>query len=207
MKTMLERVLWIGGSPCSGKSTVAERVAAARGVPVYACDEPFDRHAATIGPQCGPTLKKVSAMGIGDRLAQPIDVQVNDVFRLYREEFPLILRDIADIPGGLLVEGAAVLPESLAARGIARHLAVWLVPSAEFQRQHYHRRTWAHERLAGLRDPQRAFDRWMRRDARFAEMVAEQAHDLGYRVIVVDGRTAADEIAAVVDHALAPAVT
>src|SRR4051812_44033795 len=60
--------LWIGGSPCSGKSTVAAVIAAARGLPLYSCDDAFERH-AVVG---GPTLRKVAGMTIGARLAQPV---------------------------------------------------------------------------------------------------------------------------------------
>ena len=95
-----------------------------------------------------------------------------------------------------MVEGAALLPELLAARRVPPEEAVWIVPSEEFQRSHYRRREWAWPLLAGLDDPEAAFDRWMRRDIRFAERVAEQAHDRGYRVIVTDGSVPAAGLAA-----------
>ena len=187
---------WIGGSPCSGKSTVAGIVSAARNLPLYACDDAFERHAATIEPAAGPTLKKVTAMTIEDRLAQPIEVQVGDVFRLYREEFPLILQDLGDAAAPVLVEGAALLPELLAGRNVPPERAVWIVPTEDFQRRHYRQRTWAHRLLASAADPERAFLRWMRRDAAFARLIAEQAGKLGYPVITVDGTTSATDIAA-----------
>ncbi|WP_433797319.1 hypothetical protein [Actinoplanes sp. CA-252034] len=179
---MFDDLWWIGGSPCSGKSTVAARIAADRGVPVYSCDDAFDRHA-----DGGPALRKVTSMSVGDRLAQPVEVQVDDVFRLYREEFPLILDDLRDTGDGTIAEGAALLPELLAGIGVPRERAVWIVPTEDFQIRHYRQRPWAYELLAGLDEPQVAFDRWMRRDALFAERVAAQARELGYRVIVADG--------------------
>ncbi|MBG0563999.1 hypothetical protein [Actinoplanes aureus] len=187
---------WIGGSPCSGKSTVAGIIAAARDVPLYSCDDAFERHAAA-----GPTLKKVTAMNIGDRLAQPIEVQVGDVVRLYREEFPLILADLGNA-GARVVEGAALLPELLAGIGVPREQAVWIVPTEEFQHRHYRQRAWAHELLASLARPDQAFTRWMRRDIAFARLVADQARDLGYPVIVVDGTTSATQVAAAVHELL-----
>ncbi|MEU8662863.1 hypothetical protein [Actinoplanes philippinensis] len=59
---MRDGLWWIGGSPCAGKSTVAGRIAGRRGVPVYSCDDAFDRHA-----DGGPVLRKVTAMGVGER--------------------------------------------------------------------------------------------------------------------------------------------
>ncbi|MFI5907470.1 hypothetical protein [Dactylosporangium sp. NPDC051541] len=179
---------WIGGSPCSGKSTVA----AALGVAVYSCDDAFDRHA-----DAGPTLRKVTAMSVADRLAQPIDVQVEDVFELYREEFPLIRADLATGAYGV-AEGAALLPQLLHSIAVPADRAVWLVPTEQFQRHWYATRPWAQALVAQTPEPERSFDRWMRRDATFARLVAAQARDLGYRVITVDGTRTAGAIAAAV---------
>jgi 2-phosphoglycerate kinase len=175
---------WIGGSPCSGKSTLARALATEA---LYSCDDAFDRHAAAIDPQLGPTLKKVTGMPVAERLDQPIGVQVDDVFRLYREEFPLILDDVAGLSDEAVIEGAALLPELVAARQVPVDRAVWIVPTEEFQRRHYARRPWALDLLKDAPDPDRLFDRWMRRDASFAAIVADQARSRGYPVIVVDG--------------------
>jgi cytidylate kinase len=40
----------IGGSPCSGKSTIADRLAATYGMQVYRCDDAFFRHQMSIDP-------------------------------------------------------------------------------------------------------------------------------------------------------------
>lgn len=106
---LLERVWWVGGSPCSGKSTLAQAVAAGCGVALYSCDDAFEPHAASVAPANGPTLKKVTSLGVTERLSQPIDVQVADVFKLYREEWPLILTDLQALSGPVVVEGAALL--------------------------------------------------------------------------------------------------
>ncbi|MGK5683380.1 hypothetical protein [Actinoplanes sp. URMC 104] len=180
------RVLWIGGSPCSGKSTVAAAIAARWGASVYSCDDAFDRHVAQAGA-AGPTLRRVAGMSAGDRLRRPIAVQVGDVFGLYREEFPLIEADLAGLPGPVVAEGAALLPELVAARGVPPERAVWLVPTERFQREHYARRRWAWSLLGEEQQPEVLFERWMCRDARFASVVAGQARERGYRVVVVDG--------------------
>ncbi|BEL04747.1 hypothetical protein Q0Z83_029380 [Actinoplanes sichuanensis] len=161
---------------------MAAQIAAARGTAVYSCDDAFERHA-----DAGPVLRKVTAIGVGERLAQPIRAQVDDVFELYREEFPLILDELRAAGAGTVVEGAALLPELLAGIGVPAERAVWIVPTEEFQVRHYRGRAWAHRLLAGLDHPEEAFARWMRRDAVFARAVADQARDLGYRVVVADG--------------------
>jgi 2-phosphoglycerate kinase len=196
---------WIGGSPCAGKSTIAAALAGRFGLRSYNCDDAFDRHAARAGRSDGPTLAKVTSMPVGDRLAQPIQTQVADVLRAYREEFPLLLADLAaadaQTGSGWLIEGAALLPELLAAAGVRVDEAIWFVPTEAFQRRHYARRGWAHRLLADLPEPAVVFDRWMRRDAAFARAVIGQAQERGYRVVIVDGAKSTAQLATIAaDH-------
>lgn len=99
-------------------------------------------------------------------------------------------------PGLLVIEGAALLPELLAALGVPTGRAVWVVPTGALQREHYTRRAWAGDLVERTIDPVAAFEQWMQRDARFAEMVTEQAHAVGYRVLVTDGTTSVTSAAA-----------
>lgn len=46
----------------------------------------------------------------------------------------------------------------------------------------------------------------MQRDAAFAQLVADQARELGYPVITVDGAAGAVDVAAAVDDLLAPSL-
>jgi dephospho-CoA kinase len=186
-------VRWIGGSPCAGKSTVAALLAEP-GEAVYSCDDAFAAHAAAVDASRGPTLRKVTNRSAARRLAQPVDVQVADVLRAYREEFPLITADLLGRQGRVLAEGAALLPELLAGSSVPADRAVWLVPTVEFQLEHYRRRPWARELVRRTQDPEESFRRWMARDARFAALVAGQARALGYPVVRVDGRESISDV-------------
>jgi hypothetical protein len=186
--------LWIGGSPCSGKSTVAQRLAATLGWPHYTCDDHWDDHVGRATRGRLPVLTKLGGLATDVRLRQSLEVQVADVFEAYREEFPLIREDLACASSPTVVEGAALLPELVAAVDIPTDRAVWLVPTEEFQRAHYARRRWARDLLAGASDADDLFETWMRRDAAFGRLVALQARDLGYRVFTVDGSASADSV-------------
>ena len=186
--------MWIGGSPCAGKSTVAVLLAHKLQASVYSCDGAFERHAAAVSAAAGPTLKKATTMDVGERLAQPLQIQVADVFRLGRQEFPLILEDLALISGPVVAEGSALLPELLATKRVGVDRAVWMVPTPEFQCHHYVRRPWARELLADLPDAKGAFKTWMRRDNRFAADIRAQAEHLGYRVWTIDGSLSTSDL-------------
>jgi len=189
------RHLWIGGSPCSGKSTVPHRLAATLERPLYTCDDHWDDHVRRATEAERPVLRKLGALPADVRLRQSLERQVADVVEAYREEFGLIL---LDLDGGgsasSVVEGAALMPELLAAVGVPADRAVWLVPTVEFQRDRYARRAWARELLVDAPDADVLFETWMRRDAAVGRIVTLQAADLGYWVIAVDGRESTESV-------------
>ncbi len=189
MHPLLGRVWWIGGAPCSGKSTLAAALAARLGARLYVCDEEFERHAADVSVERGPTLKKVTSISVDDRLAQPLGIQVADVFRLYREAWPQLLEDLSGMEGTIVAEGAALLPELLLESGVPPDRAVWIVPTESFQRAHYARRGWAQELVELTSDPVAAFESWMQRDAQFATLITTQAGEAGYSVLVTKDET------------------
>jgi dephospho-CoA kinase len=187
------RILWIGGSPCAGKSTTAKSLARRLDYRVYHCDDHWDQHAEILSSR-SRSFAELAARTIENRLRLPIEQQVEDEFEAYRQQFPLILNDLEHSEPPLIAEAAALLPELLAAHGVQQHDAVWIVPAEAFQRRHYAARAWAWNLLKETSDPAYLFDRWMQRDAAFATAVWHQAESLGYHVIVVDGTRPIDVI-------------
>ena len=156
---LLERAWWVAGSPCSGKTTMAARLARAGGAHLYSCDEAFDAHAGRARAHSAPTFRKVTSWGTQDRLAQDVDDQVADVVRLAGEQWPFVVEDLCDLPGPVVVEGAALLPDLLAGAGVRPGRAVVVVPTEAFQREHYARRGWARDLIGATTQPEVAFDR------------------------------------------------
>lgn len=210
MTTPLPSLYWIGGSPCAGKTTIASRLAEQRGWTLYNCDDAFYRHLQIITPADQPAYYRVTHLDCEDLwINRPVAQQVAEELEIYREEFPLILADLAHLPADrpILAEGAALLPELVAPLlgldsrrladsppdPIAPRRAVWIVPSEAFQRRHYSQREWWPSVVRNCSDPALAFDNWMARDAAFARTVRAQAEQRGLPVLVVDGRASLEE--------------
>lgn len=202
MTVELPHVFWLGGSPCAGKSSIADLLAAAHDLAVYRCDDAYFRHAEIVNPADQPVFSRIARASCDDLWMRPVERQIAEELELYREEFPLILADLMALPADrpLIAEGAALLPQLVDALGVNRQRAVWVVPTETFQRHQYARREWRHETLKECAQPEAAWQNWMARDAGFARVVAEDARRRGQRVVVVDGTRSLAETARAVER-------
>jgi 2-phosphoglycerate kinase len=205
MKQDFAHVLWIGGSPCSGKSSVAEILAEKYDLSVYRCDDAFAEHVRRADPDRHPTLYRLTRMTWDEIWRRPVDVQIADEFACYREEFAMIVDDLMGYPRStpVVAEGAALLPECVSCVLPDHHRAVWVVPTEAFQRGHYtlERRPWMREILDQCEDPAQAFHNWMDRDAGFARSVVKSVRELDLTVLEVDGeRTLAENVDVIARH-------
>ena len=131
---------------------------------------------------------------------RPVDVLVTRELAFYREEFEMVLEDLSAMSRStpIIAEGAALLPECVAPLLSRPNQAIWIVPTEEFQLKEYARREWVENILSQCRDPQRAWQNWMDRDAGFAKAVTEDAKARGLHVIEVDGFQSIEEHAKMV---------
>jgi hypothetical protein len=199
----LKHVFWLGGSPCAGKTSIGDVLAARFDLDVYRVDEAFEVHAENFDPELHPTLTKWRASSWNQRWMQPLETLVQEVIACYEEHFSLILADILSTPTDrpLLVEGTALLPRQVACVLAERSRAIWVVPTAGFQTGHYARRDWVPGVLEQCDDPEAAFRNWMERDAGFARWLAAEVNALDLELIRVDGKQTIEENAeAVASH-------
>jgi len=173
----------LGGSPCAGKSSIASSLTRSHGLELYACDAFENAHVGRSSLESQPTLFSARTLNLEQHFMRDAQELLEFELRFYREEWTLILEDLKDKTGPVLLEGAACLPELVP----LEWPAVWLVPSPEFQRHHYAQRPWIHDVLSGAPDPVRAFDNWMARDELLAQQVLEQCRYLNRPARLVDG--------------------
>jgi len=193
----LHKVFWIGGAPCAGKSSISEILAARFDLDVYHVDEAFEVHTRAISSARQPNLTKWLSSTWDERWMQPIDRLVEDVTACYREHFDLIRQDILarSDSRALLVEGAALLPEEVTKFLPNKTQAIWVVPTSDFQKEHYSRRDWLREILAQCENPEESFRNWMERDARFAAWIEAEVKRLGLQLLKIDGSRTMTEVA------------
>lgn len=202
LRTRLAHVYWIGGSPCSGKSSIVERLSARHSFRSYRADDAFPAHAAQATADGQPHLYRVARMSWDEIWGRPVSTLLQDEIAVYCEEWDMVLDDLLALPSDLPVvaEGAALVPARVQEVLPDPWHAIWIVPTESFQRERYARRgAWVGEILAQCTAPEQAFGRWMARDAAYARWVSREASRWGLQVLTVTGARSIEENTAIVD--------
>lgn len=189
-------IYYIGGSPCSGKSTVAEVISQKYNLHYFKVDDFLDKY-TEMGAEIGKPIciKQKSMTPDQIWMRNPME-QNNEELQFYDEIFEFIMDDIKSVEGKnrIITEGAAFLPSLMQICNIDRKHYVNIIPTPEFQISHYKERPWVPYVLEGCSDKEKAFINWMNRDVLFADEVREQCIQMGYKAFVNDGSISIDEL-------------
>ena len=183
-------IYWIGGSPCSGKSTIAELLCKEFGFDYYKCDDHLDRYMKIGVDNNIEIMKKFKYMSMDEIwIERGVKEQFEDALEFYKASFDVIVKDINEnyVDNNLIVEGAAITPEFILQNTINIRNYMCIVPTKEFQQENYAKRSWVNNYLKPCSNPQLAFENWMQRDILFSQNVLEKAKEHKMNFIVVDG--------------------
>ena len=178
------QIYYIGGSPCSGKSTVAEALMKQYGLAYFKVDDYLDDF-ITRGAAAGlPVCQHIWHMTADEIWLRPPQVQCQEELDFYAEIAPFVAEKLAALAAPhVITEGAAFLPCLM--KEAAHYIAI--TPSREFQVSRYRERPWVPHVLRECSDKELAFANWMERDCLFAEEVRRQCAQLRLPHILTDG--------------------
>lgn len=177
----MRTIYCIGGSPCSGKSTLAKRLSEEFDLAYFTVDDKLDAY-ILMGKERGlPACTKIASLTPEANWMRDPDVQNAEELAFYREAWDSVRAELTafapDRP--VVTEGAAYLPELIAAWDEPHMRYLALTPTKVFQCRNYAKREWVPHVLEGCSDQKRAFDNWMDRDALFADEVRRQCGVFG----------------------------
>ena len=178
----------IGGSPCSGKSTLASLLARKYDLLHIKLDDLVDEMMSQASVDSRPICLLRQDRNPEQIWMRNPEEMADEEWRFYEEIFPYVksyLIKNQDRP--LLVEGAGLLPHLVKELEWPAPSYLCLTPTADFQKKHYRQREWVPYVLEGTTNPEQAFENWMQRDILFAQMVRKEAMELGYPSLIADG--------------------
>ena len=190
---MGQKILFVGGSPCSGKSTVAERMAKEYAAYYFKVDDFLDEWIGMAADKGYPACKRSAGMTPDEMWMREPLIQCKEEFLTYDEISEFLFARLGETDHDFIVtEGAAYTPGVMKKYMPKNYIS--MVPTPEFQVSHYRQREWVPYVLEGCSDKERAFDNWMKRDILFAEQVKEECGENGIPCIVNDGKRTEDEL-------------
>lgn len=214
LKRALAHVLWIGGPPDAGKTTIAQVLGDRHGLQVYHFDRREMDHIRRADPARHPALHALGKdlQVLGERAWQegywvrrPVAEQARGAIASWTERVGLAVEDLLALPADrpIVAEGPGFIPEALLPLLASPRQAIWLVPSEAFKRESHARRGKSAWR-ATTSDPERAYRNHVERDLLMAEHYRRQARALGVPLIEVDGSRSVEAVVAEVEAHFAP---
>lgn len=192
-------IYWMGGSVCSGKSSVASLLGTNSGAVVYNYDAAERDHLERMGRSSqiidrieDPEMRRQAH---DERwLSRPPAEMAGRTIRSWTQRFPLVLEDLETLSGErIIAHGAGLFPELVANQVTDQSQSVFLIGTPEFIR-------WARRRRgmgapAMTSDPDFASENIIARDCLMAVRVRNQAAELGLTTKTVDGTEPVEEVA------------
>jgi hypothetical protein len=199
----LSRILWLGGSPDSGKTSIAQTIARKWALQIYHFDHHESAHFARADPQRHPALYAAHPDRLDAEarwLGSTPEEMARDTIASWTARAAMACDDLLCLPTKprLIAEGPGFFPAVLAPLLADPRQAVWLLPTEEFKRASVARRA----KLAGVpvSDLARARENLIARDLVLGQEIAAQCSFFGLALFLVDGSadlaTMADRVAA-----------
>ena len=122
----MRSVLWLGGAPCAGKSSLARLLGERFGLAVVHVDDTVDALLAQLDPVRHPALSGWMALSWDERWARPLEALVDEVVGCYRKHLGFVREQVPPWIGGVLRE--CVDPAAAFERWMERdaRFAAWL---------------------------------------------------------------------------------
>lgn len=209
----LSHVLWIGGSPCSGKSTISHTIARMYVFLDYHLDawsrNHFARRIAAGDAEAATFLK----MSMDQRwIERSVEALVQEATTSWSRNFSLVIADLLALPKEtfIIAEGN-FFPACVAPYLSSPNQAIWLVPADSFCEQarrrrqvELTRRQKRHSVYNEDSDPEKRLRNIIERDFRLSRYVRQQAEQLHLPFYEVDGSRSPEEMTELVERHFDP---
>lgn len=200
-RARLAHVLWIGGGPQAGKTTLSRLLAGKWDLKIYNLDWHAVREHAG---RPGTAVAAFQRLSMDERWAVPsADQLLERSVAIWQDGFALVLEDLLALSDSrtIVAEGPGAFPWCVAPLLSSPRQAIFLVPTRE-RRDIVASRRWGIgqlERFPGIVERERALDKVSARDALLDARIVSSCAELGLRCERFDGSLDLDDSLALVE--------
>jgi 2-phosphoglycerate kinase len=200
LKDQLAHVLWMGGATDTGKSTIAQNLAARHETYVYHYDKSDAEHHIKLA-ETVPEIQKFIAASLDERwvIPEPRALFERSLFSFFHR-FSLVIEDLLGLPNDkpIIAEGFGLLPEFVHPMLSSHHQAIWLVPTESFKRDSMERRGKpSFGKLTS--NPEKTKTNLFTRDMMLADYYRKQVLSYGFVLYEIDGSRSAEQMTDLVE--------
>jgi hypothetical protein len=206
VRERLSNVLWIGGGPCVGKTTLSRLLAGKWDLKIYNIDWHAVREHALPEHALRPAARAFARLSMDERWAVPSPAEMLErSIAVWQEGFALVLKDLLALPRSrtIVAEGPGAFPWCVAPLLSSARQAIFLVPTRE-RREIVAVRRWGtgqQGRFPGIVERERALTNVRARDDLLDARIVSSCDELGLRCERLDGSLDLDDSLAVLeDH-------
>lgn len=195
VRDALSHVLWIGGGPQAGKTTLSRLLAGKYDLRIYNLDWHGAREHRT---RLGPAALAFARLSMDERWARPDPTElVERSIAIWEEGFALVIEDLLALPRSrtIVAEGPGAFPWCVAPLLRWPTQALFMVPTRQ-RREEVAVRRWGPgqvKRFPGIVDREGALASLRERDVLIDERIAASCDALGLRCVNVDGTLDLDD--------------
>jgi hypothetical protein len=209
----LSHVMWIAGSPCSGKSTISHTITRIYVFLDYHVDALAENHFARRVAAGDAGATAFMKMNTDQRwIERSVETLVQETLESWTRDFHLVIEDLLAMPKeSIIVAEGNFFPACVAPYLSSSHQALWLVPTDAFcERARRQKRAALVERQKrhGVynegRDPEKRLRNIIDRDQQLARYVKQQAGALHLPLYEVDGSRSLEEMTDLVERHFDP---
>ena len=207
LRDRLSHVLWIGGGPCVGKTTLARVLAGKYDLKIYNLDW---HHVREHRNRPGGVPRGWEELSMDDRWLRPTPAEQADrEVASWTARFALVIDDILALPESrtIVAEGPSAFPWSVSTVIRSPRQAIFLLPTPRWRESVLARRNRdapGEHSSAKTSDPERARRNIEGRDRLLADRIAGSCDELGLRYMRIDGSRDIDDTLALLEEHFRP---
>jgi adenylate kinase family enzyme len=205
----LSHVLWIAGSPCSGKSTISHSITRIYVFLDYHLDAWASNHFARRMAAGDAEARAFLKMSMDQRwLQRPVETLVQETITSWSRDFHLVIEDLLTLPKeNMIVAEGNFFPACVAPYLSHPQQAIWLIPTEPFCEQARRqkqteliKRQKRHDVYNEGSDPEKRLRNLIERDWQLAHYVKQQAEERHLPIYEVDGSRSPEEMTELVER-------